>query len=161
MLPRGESKSIEQWLTEYSESHQNPINKLIHWICVPGIFLTVVGFLWAIPKPGLLDGIWGVNWASVALAFVVVFYLRLSWRIAVGIVLFSLGCMGLVAWYEALELWGLWQSSAVLFVVFWVMQFVGHSIEGKKPSFVQDLQFLLIGPAWVIGFIYRKLGWRY
>ena len=54
-----------------------------------------------------------------------------------------------------------WRSALVVFVVAWIGQFIGHKIEGKKPSFLQDLQFLLIGPAWLLGFIYRKLGIRY
>ena len=55
----------------------------------------------------------------------------------------------------------LWLSSIVAFVILWIMQFVGHHIEGKKPSFFKDIQFLLIGPAWVIGFIYDRLGIDY
>jgi len=155
------SKSLDDWLSEYGESHQNKTNKLIHWVCVPGIFLTVVGFLWAVPRPVSWESYGWLNWASIVLALVALFYCRLSLSIAFGVIGFSLGCMGLVAWYDQAGLWGLWQTCGVLFVVFWVMQFVGHSIEGKKPSFLQDLQFLLIGPAWVLAFIYRKLGLRY
>jgi len=55
----------------------------------------------------------------------------------------------------------LWQSSMVLFVLAWIGQFIGHKIEGKKPSFLEDLQFLMIGPAWLIGYIYKKLKIRY
>ncbi len=54
-----------------------------------------------------------------------------------------------------------WRSALVVFVVAWIGQFIGHKIEGKKPSFLQDLQFLLIGPVWLLGFIYRNLGIRY
>ena len=43
----------------------------------------------------------------------------------------------------------------------WIGQFIGHKIEGEKPSFFEDLQFLLIGPAWLLGAIYQKLGIRY
>ena len=155
------SKSIQDWLNEYGESHQNKTNKLIHWICVPGIFLTVVGFLWAIPRPEAFSVSPLLNWATVTVLLVAVFYLRLSVPIAVGVVLFSFGCMGIVGWYEQANLWGLWESCGVLFVLLWILQFVGHHIEGKKPSFLQDIQFLLIGPAWVISFIYGKLGIRY
>ncbi len=155
------SKSIEDWLNEYGESHQNSTNKVIHWICVPGIFLTVIGFLWAIPRPEVFSVSPWANWATVTLVGVTLFYLRLSVPIALGVVLFSLGCMGVVGWYEQAQLWGLPETCALLFALFWVMQFVGHAIEGKKPSFFQDVQFLLIGPAWVISFIYSKLGIRY
>jgi uncharacterized membrane protein YGL010W len=51
--------------------------------------------------------------------------------------------------------------SLIIFAVAWVFQFVGHKIEGAKPSFLEDLQFLLIGPAWLLHFIYKKLGIPY
>jgi uncharacterized membrane protein YGL010W len=55
----------------------------------------------------------------------------------------------------------LWQVCLALFIVAWIFQFIGHKIEGKKPSFFKDLQFLLIGPAWLLSFIYQKVGIRY
>ena len=155
------SRSIHQWLTEYGESHKNKVNKLIHWICVPGIFLTIVGLLWSIPVPSYFAAVPYLNWATLTMVPVVLFYLQLSPRIALGMIAFSFACLGLVDWYDQLSLLGVWQTSTALFVVFWIMQFIGHHIEGKKPSFFEDLQFLLIGPAWVIGFLYRKVGIQY
>ena len=46
----------------------------------------------------------------------------------------------------------------LIFIIAWVGQFIGHKIEGQKPSFFEDIQFLLIGPAWIISFIYKKMG---
>ena len=43
----------------------------------------------------------------------------------------------------------------MVFVLAWIGQFIGHLIEGKRPSFFKDLQFLLIGPAWLMAFVYR------
>ena len=48
-----------------------------------------------------------------------------------------------------------------VFVLAWIGQFVGHMIEGRKPSFFEDVKFLLVGPAWLLGFIYRRAGIRY
>ena len=67
----------------------------------------------------------------------------------------------LVERYAALGPTSLWQACLILFVVGWLFQFIGHKVEGKKPSFFEDLQFLLIGPAWLLAAIYRKLGIRY
>ena len=64
-------------------------------------------------------------------------------------------------WFESEVEFSLTLSSAVLFGVLWVLQFIGHAIEGKKPSFMKDLQFLLIGPAWILGFALNKIGIRY
>lgn len=154
-------RTIHDWLESYGESHQNKVNKLIHWICVPGIFLTIAGLLWAIPVPAIIADLPYVNGATLTLVPVILFYARLSVKVAFGMALFSLACVALVAWYEQNGAWGLVATSTALFVAFWIMQFVGHKIEGKKPSFFEDLQFLLIGPAWVIGFTFRKLGVSY
>jgi uncharacterized membrane protein YGL010W len=51
--------------------------------------------------------------------------------------------------------------SIAIFVVAWIGQFIGHKIEGKKPSFFDDLRFLLIGPLFVLGFLYRRLNVAY
>ena len=53
------------------------------------------------------------------------------------------------------------KTSLIIFVIAWIGQFIGHKIEGKKPSFFEDIQFLLIGPAWLLSFIYNKLGIKY
>ena len=55
----------------------------------------------------------------------------------------------------------LWLIGIAVFVGAWIGQFIGHKIEGKKPSFFKDVQFLLIGPAWLMAFIYRRAGWEY
>lgn len=156
------NKSVDQWFAEYGASHQNPINKAIHWCCVPGIFLVIVGLIWALPVPEVMRsmGSW-LNWATLIAIPVVIFYWILSARLAIGLTLFTLSCLALVSWYDSLPLAPLRATSLVLFVLLWIGQFIGHHIEGKKPSFFQDVQFLLIGPAWLMGFIYRRLGLSY
>jgi len=154
-------RNIHQWLGAYGESHQNKTNKLIHWICVPGIFLTIAGLLWAIPVPETMSQVPYLNWGTLTLVPIILFYARLSAKLAAGMALFSLACVALVAWYAEQGPFGLAATCLFFFVAFWIMQFAGHKIEGKKPSFMEDLQFLLIGPAWVIGFTYRKLGIQY
>lgn len=88
------------------------------------------------------------NWAVVALIFVLLFYMRLSVSMGIKMLVFASIC---VAGNYFISLWlPLWLISIVIFVVAWIGQFYGHKIEGKKPSFLKDIQFLLIGPAWVI-----------
>ena len=154
-------RNIHQWLEAYGESHQNKTNKLIHWVCVPGIFLTIAGLLWCIPVPDVMAKVPFLNWATVTMVPIMAFYFRLSALVALGMGVFIVLCMGFLAWFEQAASFGLLETSVFFFVVLWIMQFVGHKIEGKKPSFFEDLQFLLIGPAWVIGFAYRKLGIQY
>jgi len=146
-------RTMDQWFAEYAVSHQNQTNKAIHYVCVPAIFFSIVGLLMSIPATWLADLIdWHeplvVHWATVALIFVLLFYIRLSIGVALRIFLFSALCV-IGNYYIGLYA-PLWLVSLLIFVVAWIGQFYGHKIEGKKPSFLKDLQFLLIGPAWVI-----------
>lgn len=154
-------KTADQWFSEYGESHQNHTNELFHWVCVPVIFYSVAGLLWSIPHPEFFAAVPYLNWATIAFAFVFVFYVRLSLPLAVGMTLFMAGVVALLLWHEAVCPFPVWKSSLILFVVAWIGQFIGHKIEGAKPSFFKDVQFLLIGPAWLMHFIYRKLGIGY
>lgn len=139
-------KDLSQWLNEYGESHQNPINQKIHKVAVPGIFLSVVGLIWSIP-PIQLFGM-TLNWVWLAALPVMVFYFRLSLSVFIMMLGFTLACISLIWSLEVLQFSVLFVS-LVLFAVLWLFQFIGHKIEGKKPSFFEDVQFLLIGPVWV------------
>ena len=155
------SKSADQWFQEYGESHQNKINKFIHWIMVPTIFFTVIGLLWDIPKMPWMEGSIWINWATITLIPVFYFYFRMSIAIMLGMLIYTLLCLVLAYWLSTSVDVPLWLLSLVLFAIAWIFQFIGHKIEGKKPSFLKDLQFLLVGPAWLMGFIYRNLGIKY
>lgn len=146
-------RTLDQWFEEYAVSHQNPTNIAIHYICVPAIFFSIVGLFLSIPNGFLVDliGINNpifVNWAAVVIGFLFVFYLRLSSGMALKVILFSIFC--LVANYFISLYVSLWIFSIIVFAIAWVGQFYGHKLEGMKPSFLKDIQFLLIGPAWVI-----------
>jgi uncharacterized membrane protein YGL010W len=158
-------RKIDALLSEYGESHQNPTNKLIHWICVPLIFFSLMGLIASIPS-GLLKSILGegsmyANWAAVILALALVYYISLSIPLTIGMMLFALLCLFLINKIEFLSIAPLWAISLGIFVTAWIGQFYGHKVEGKKPSFFKDVQFLMIGPAWLMHFIYKKIGIPY
>lgn len=153
-------RTIHEWLAAYGESHQNPTNKLIHWICVPSIMFSIFGLLTSIPSDYLPLQPY-LNWASIALLAVLLFYLRLSFPIFLGFI-----PVALLLWYgnhsiQSANFMDLWKFSLILFVTAWIGQFYGHKVEGKKPSFFKDLQFLLIGPAWLMSFIFNKFNISY
>ncbi len=159
-------KTIEEWFTEYGVSHQNATNKLIHWICVPLIFFSVVALLYKVKIIYLFafEFITGIHvvltLAHLALIAAAIFYFRLSWQLAIGTTAFAFICLAICNRIEMLGL-PLGYIAIGIFIAAWAGQFYGHHIEGKKPSFLKDLQFLLIGPAWLLGFIYRKFGIAY
>ncbi|WP_276784929.1 DUF962 domain-containing protein [Thalassolituus oleivorans] len=150
-------KSADQWFSEYGSSHTNPINKLIHWVCVPLIYLVIIGLLWSIPTPNIMQQIPYLNWGTVAVLLSIIFYVRLSLSLSVGLSLFAITCCWIISTLDHLLTIPIWKISLIGFVILWIFQFIGHHVEGKKPSFFKDIQFLLIGPAWLMGFIYRKL----
>ena len=155
-------QTIESLLDEYGESHVNRANKIIHWICVPVIVWTVVALLWSIPFPlDIGSGIVPLNWAVVALILAQIYYFRLSRRLGMGLMLYNLLMLWLTAIIEGASPWPLWQVAVVVFILAWIGQFIGHIFEGKRPSFFKDLQFLLIGPAWLMSFVFNKAGLKY
>lgn len=154
-------RPIDRWFANYSADHRNDTNQLIHVICVPAILWSVFALLWCIPVPtgGLFrDGMW----ALLGMIAAWVFYRRASRSLALGMAVAFL----LIAAVNR----GIWEmfgsrvllvSAIVVFVVAWIGQFIGHRIEGRKPSFLTDLTYLLIGPAWVLAKLYRRMGWRW
>ena len=156
-------KPIDAFFQEYGESHQNKTNKLIHWLCVPLIFWSIMGFLSLIPS-GLIciQNYFCFDYAlGIAFILVSLFYLRLSIKIGIimmGIMLVSMA----INYYLNLTLGSKsWMLYLGIFIITWIFQFIGHKIEGKKPSFLKDIQFLLIGPIWLIHFILKKLNISY
>ena|SRR5690349_11830894 len=154
-------RTVTDWLGDYGSSHQNPTNKLLHWVCVPPIVLAVLGFLWSLPVPAAFSGIspW-LNWAALAAAAALLYYLALSPALAAGALVAFLALLAVTRSLAGLP-WPLWATSLAIFVVAWIGQFVGHAIEGKRPSFFKDAQFLLIGPLWLLAAAYRRAGLRY
>lgn len=145
-------KTLKQWLDEYSVSHQNPVNKAFHWACIPLIVFSMWAALKAIPVGNAL-----LNPATLVIALFLAYYARLSWQLALGMLgIFGLMYWGVLALEAALGARLIWAAAAI-FVAAWVGQFIGHQVEGAKPSFFKDLQFLLIGPLWLLADVYRRL----
>lgn len=151
---------VDQWFNNYSRDHRHQTNILIHWICVPAILWTVIAMLWTIPVPALI-GRPGL-WAAAAMFATFAFYLRLARVLAFGmlVVFIAFGAIS-EAIYRILGPTLLWQFALGMFVIAWVAQFVGHQIEGKRPSFLTDLAYLLIGPLWLTAKVMQRFGVTY
>ncbi len=154
-------RTLEQFLRDYGESHQNSFNQWVHIICVPAILISTLGLLWLVPIGSWL-GLSGaavewVNGATLVAALSAVIYARLS----LWVLVLMAGWFALSAWIIQSVLsagWSLLWTSVGVFVVAWIFQVYGHKVEGKKPSFVDDLVFLLIGPIFVSIEFAAKLG---
>ncbi|MFK2916014.1 DUF962 domain-containing protein [Dyella koreensis] len=148
---------MRDWLDSYSRDHQHPTNRLLHWICVPLIVWCAVAMLWTAPVPSMLGrpGFWSVGVQVLAFAW----YWRHSRRLA-GALLIAFILLDLLTelLYRQLGPVALLWSALGVFAVAWVGQFVGHAIEGRRPSFLTDLAYLLIGPAWLMDKLLRRLG---
>ena len=141
------TRRIDDLFARYAESHRNPANKAIHWVCVPLITWSVIALLWS----------WTPIAAYVLIAASIAFYSLLSPVIAIGM----LGVSAALVYPLTLLGTHALVASVVVFVAAWIGQFIGHRIEGRKPSFFDDVKFLLIGPAWLLGHVYRRLGIPY
>lgn len=168
MLQPVNHRPVDAYFHKYAESHQNHTNKLIHWICVPLIVFSLLGLVWAIPFPeiavlGRLNGY--INWATFLILFSIIYYFRLSPALAVAMLLLIFVFAAAIVTLEKLHNqsgWPpMWQVCLVIFILSWAGQFIGHKIEGKKPSFLDDLKFLLIGPIWLWHFLFKNAGIRY
>ncbi|MDH4468624.1 MAG: DUF962 domain-containing protein [Bacteriovoracaceae bacterium] len=142
-------KTLNQWMDVYAESHQNPTNIKIHTIAVPLIFFASVGMLWLIPNPEFMGG-QKIRIFHLILGLALTFYMRLGKKIFNTMLVFFL----LTILIHYLGYWIFFNNYiwvlVSIFILAWVAQFHGHNVEGKKPSFFTDLQFLLIGPVWVL-----------
>jgi len=140
-------RKVDELFERYGESHRNKVNKAFHWVCVPLITWSVLAALWA----------WSpvAAWAGIGLALG--FYAWLSLPIAAGMV----AVLALMVLPLPLLGSNALMAAVIVFVLAWIGQFIGHVIEGKKPSFFEDVKFLMVGPAWLLGFVYRRLGIAY
>ena len=135
------TRPIDSLIATYSESHLNPVNEAIHCVCVPAIVFALLGLLWALHP-------------LVALLMALAYYLWLSRPFAAGMVLITVAMLGVLAMIPDTQRFAV---CLTVFVLAWIGQFIGHKIEGKKPSFFDDLRYLLIGPLFVLAVLYRRL----
>ncbi len=160
-------KKIDVLLDAYGESHQTSFNKNIHFFCVPAIFFSLLGLLYSIPFYSLFESIIDpaiakhINLATALVIFGTIYYLTLSFVLAISMLVFSLIALSLIHLIELSQIAPVWQVMLVIFVIAWIGQFIGHKHEGKKPSFFEDIQFLMIGPAWTLSHLFKRLNIKF
>ncbi len=146
-------RNLNQWLDEYNAAHQDPSNKKIHFYCVPLIAVTTVALLWLVPLP-LVQA----NLGQLLLLGAIIFYGYLSAKLALGMLPLILAIAAGISLYQQYIDFPMWIPAAAIWIIAWIWQFIGHKAEAQKPSFFTDILFLLIGPLWILSFVYDKLG---
>ena len=151
-LPEGldiPQRKVDALLQHYGLSHTHPVNEVIHFVAIPAIMLSLNGLLFAL-HPALV---------LVLIAGSLVYYARLSWPFTLCMLLLSSLMLAVV---DAMSVAGILVPASVgIFVVAWIFQFIGHHLEGKKPSFFEDLQYLLVGPLFVLSKAFERLNVRW
>lgn len=160
-------RKIDSLLNQYAESHQTKLNKQIHYFCVPAIFFSLIGLLSLIPTGGFLQSIFPnflSSYAHIGTIIIILgsfYYLRLSIPLFIGMVIFSILVLLGLNLIQTIQVVPFWAIMVGIFILAWIVQFYGHNHEGKKPEFLQDIQFLMVGPAWTISHIFDALKIKY
>lgn len=146
-------RSLADYIEEYSDSHQNQTNILIHKICVPAIMFSLLGILKALPVSATWP-MW-LDWSTVFIIASLIYYsLFKNIRVVAAIIIMLIPMLLILEEMRP----RFFVISVIVFIVAWIGQFIGHKIEGKKPSFFKDLFFLLIGPVWTMNSLAAETG---
>lgn len=159
--PAAHARPIDRLLAEYGENHRHPANVAIHFAAVPMIAWSALALVSRLPFPAALEAAPGFDWAWAAAALALAYYFSLSAPLALAMTAFAAVCLALIEAYPEAAPLRLSALAGLVFVAAWALQFAGHRIEGKRPSFFHDARFLLIGPVWLASLVFRKFGLRY
>jgi uncharacterized membrane protein YGL010W len=150
-------KTLTEHLAQYAAYHRDRRNIATHFIGIPLIVLAAAILL---SRPGLSALFLWFSPASMTSLLAAGFYLRLDLRF--GLLMSAL--LGLCLWAGAVlavQTTAVWLGWGLgLFVLGWLIQFVGHYYEGRKPAFVDDLMGLAVGPLFVVAELAFLLGLR-
>ena len=154
-------RPADEWLQQYSRHHADGADQLLHRLMIPLLVTSVVGLLWAIPVPTTFREATPVlNWGTIFLMAAIVYYFILSISLAFGALPIIASVVWAVMWLDRLS-YPLWMSSAALLITAWMGLRVSHRSPGLRPSLIGDLQYVMLGPVWLVSALYRRLGIPY
>jgi len=154
-IPMSES---DNWLERYEQNHSNLTNPWVYWAAVPMVVVGTVGLLWYLPVPAEFYEISPLlNWGSTFLMATTVYYFIISLSLAIGMLPFMLGLASLQLWLVASDYPALGVSTGLL-VAGITGLWLGRRGEGSLRDVLQDLQLMMIGPAWLLSVMYRRFG---
>jgi uncharacterized membrane protein YGL010W len=150
-------KTLTEHLTQYAAYHRDRRNIATHFVGIPMI---VFGVATLLARPAFDVAGWALS-PLVAVTFLtVLFYFLLDLRFGLAMTVFMGSALVTGTWLAAHST-TVWLSAGLaLFVLGWVIQFIGHWYEGKKPAFVDDLVGFLIGPLFIVAEAAFAMGMR-
>ncbi|MDJ0904639.1 MAG: DUF962 domain-containing protein [Woeseiaceae bacterium] len=151
----------DSWLQLYEDTHQDLSYPVIYWAAVPMVVLGTVGILWTLPIPDQFFEISPLlNWGTVFLMATAVYYFIISVSLAIGMLPFLLGIAGIQNWLTNSDYSPL-RVSIGLLVAGIIGLWLGHRNQGSLRPVIRDLQLMMIGPAWILSVLYRRIGIPY
>ena len=154
-------RRLDRYLAAYNEHHEKSLNQAIHYVAIPMICWSIFAGLAALPFPAGWEFWPGLGWATVGAIVASLYYFTFSKMVGLGAAVSLAIYLLIIAIVDHAFETPLWLVALSVFALAWVLQFIGHKIEGKKPKFFDDLRYLLIGPIWVLVALYRLFGIRY
>lgn len=146
------------WLKRYEDSHLELRYPMLYWAAVPMVVLGTVGVLWTLPVPGEFYEISPLlNWGSAFLMAAAVYYFIISVPLAIGMLPFTLGVAAWQHWLETSDFSPL-RVSAGLLLAGIIGLWLGRRRQWSVGPLLQDLQMMMIGPAWLLSVLYRRIG---
>jgi uncharacterized membrane protein YGL010W len=143
------------WLSRYEQTHVGLRNGFVYWIAVPMVVVGTVGLLWSLPVPPRFHEISPLlNWGSTFLMVAAVYYFIISLSLAIGLLPFLLGIAAIHSWLPTSSF-----PPTGVSLVFLLAGTVGLTLgrEGRMRAVLLDLQLMMIGPAWLLSLLYRRL----
>lgn len=150
-------KNLTEHLGQYARYHRDKRNLLTHYIGIPLIVVAIYSFI-SIPLLTLASVV--ITPALLLYLATSLFYFRLDLRFGLAMLLFNSLCLA-IAYYISAQPFNSWLISAIsLFAIGWILQFIGHYYEGKKPAFIDDAVGLIVGPLFIVAELGFELGLR-
>ena len=147
---------IDSWLPRYEQTHENLRNPVVYWAAVPMVMVGMTGLLWALPVPTEFFEISPLlNWGSAFLMVTAIYYFIISLSLAIGLLPFLLGLAAIQMWL-ADSGYPLIATGTGLLVAGVVGLALGR--DGAPRAVAEDLQLMMLGPAWLLSVIYKRFG---
>lgn len=152
--------SADTWLEAYGRGPARLDAGILMWVCVPLSIFGLTGLLWSVPVPEIFSNAVVLNWGTVFLMATVVYYFIVSINLAFGALPFIVLDVAVVSWLDSLAS-PLWPVSAAMLLSAAAAQLISERLRGRSISVLRDLQYIMLGPLWLLAAIYRRLGIPY